>query len=727
MSEDLQRLCTLKIENVDEKFAVSSLDWLAGIGRSDCFALQVVPRKRRDRLTLAGELFGKRAQITWKTESTTRRLHAVVLEVTTAPGGLHLLLASREAVLAEQVDYRVFVEESVVDAAKAVLSASVFDVEDGGCTAAHPKHPQIVQHFETDLDFVTRILSREGVTWLPNPDHAFSVKFVDTKDGFEALQSPDFSLLDDSGQSTEEKVPTLFDVQVAWHETTDMVSLRDHDFMNFTTTLGAEAVEGKKKLEHYDYRGPFTDTTVGNRLAQQRLEALRRDRSVLLANSFYRDLRPGRVIVLKHAPTKGAPTKWLVTLVRTRVFARSQSNKRGYEISISAIPATTEYRPKIRPPHDTQGVETVTVTVPKGLEIEPDATGRITALFRWDRRRPRDQTSSTPWRVVQPATSGGVLLPRKNWEELTGFWFGTADDPLLIGRLYETKAAPPSSLPASKTQTAFGTLTTPNGGSANLVAFDDAAGKESMTFNASYDFNERTENDKVTDITVDETSTVGVNNDIIVGQVHQVTVKGSQSWTIGATHDLSVKSNYHIETGTESITVGGARLFDIAGDQATQTGMLTRMVAGAKTAVAIEQESILVKGASTRTYAGTWIQVAQQGVGVTVGGACGLQVAGMRTVKCKGYTVSGKSLTETDASRSEKAGGDWAWTGKGGIKFDIAGACSMKGSDVVFEADNKIEIKAGGVKVTITSSKVTIKGKYKSAQKSADSATESYD
>lgn len=726
MSEDLQRLCTLKVEDVDETFAVSAFDWVAGIGRPDSFTLQVVPRKRRDRLTLAGELFGKRAQLTWKTESATRLLHVVVLEVTTAPGGLHLQLASREAVLAEQVDYRVFVDESVVGAAKEVLSASVFDVEDA-CTTSHPKLPQLVQHFETDLDFVTRVLSSEGVTWLPSPDHAFALKFVDAKDGFELLESPNFVLLDDSGQSTDEKVPTLFDLQLLWHETTDMVRLRDHDFRNFTTTLSAEAVEGKKKLESYEYRGPFTDTGVGNHLAQLRLEALRRDRSILIANSFYRDLRPGRVIVLKQAPAKGAPTKWLVTSVHTRVFARSESNKRGYQLSISAIPANTEYRPHRRMPQDTQGVETVTVTVPKGQEIEPDDTGRITALFRWDRRRPRDQTSSTPWRVVQPATSGGVLLPRKNWEELTGFWLGTADDPLLLGRLYETKAAPPSSLPASKTQTAFGTLTTPGGGSANLVAFDDAAGKESMTFNASYDFNERTENDKVTDITVDETSNVGLNNDIIVGQVHQVTVKGSQAWTIGATHDLSIKSNYHIETGTESITVGGARLFDIAGDQSTQTGMLTRMVAGAKTALAIEQESILVKGASTRTYAGTWIQVAAQGVGVTVGGACGLQVAGMRMVKCKGYTISGSSLTETNASRSEKAGGNWAWTGKGGIKFDIAGACSMKGADVVFEADNKIEIKAGGVKVTITSSKVTIKGKYKSSQKSADSATESYD
>jgi hypothetical protein len=45
----------------------------------------------------------------------------------------------------------------------------------------------------------------------------------------------------------------------------------------------------------------------------------------------------------------------------------------------------------------------------------------------------------------------------------------------------------------------------------------------------------------------------------------------------------------------------------------------------------------------------------------------------------------------------------------------------------VFEAKDKIDIKAGGVKVTMTPSKVTIKGKYESSQGSEESGDESYD
>jgi len=270
-------------------------------------------------------------------------------------------------------------------------------------------------------------------------------------------------------------------------------------------------------------------------------------------------------------------------------------------------------------------------------------------------------------------------------------------------------------------------LTTPGGGTANLVAFDDAAGNESMCFNASYDFNERTERDKVTAITVDETSTIGVNREVIVGQVQEIVVVGSQSWTIGASHDLSVKANYTIESGTESILVGGARLFDVAGDQTTNTGMLARVVGGAKAVLAIEQESIIVKCASVRTYRGTWAQISPKAVGVTVGGLHGVQVNGLRSVQCKAFKIKGWILKQTDASRSEKAGGKWTWEGTGGVKYDISGACQMKGSDVVFEATKKIELKAGGVKIVITPSKVLIKGKYQSSQSSADSSSESYD
>jgi hypothetical protein len=142
------------------------------------------------------------------------------------------------------------------------------------------------------------------------------------------------------------------------------------------------------------------------------------------------------------------------------------------------------------------------------------------------------------------------------------------------------------------------------------------------------------------------------------------------------------------------------------------------MVGGAKVGVGIEQESVLVKGASARNYGATWTQVAAVGVDVAVGGLNTLKVSGQRAVKCSGFEVKARSLTEASKARTEKAKGDWSWTGKGGVKFEVGSECKIEGADVVFEADDKIIIKAGGVTVQIEASKVMIKGDFKSSQAS---------
>ena len=55
------------------------------------------------------------------------------------------------------------------------------------------------------------------------------------------------------------------------------------------------------------------------------------------------------------------------------------------------------------------------------------------------------------------------------------------------------------------------------------------------------------------------------------------------------------------------------------------------------------------------------------------------------------------------------------------------GGITIKGADVVFTAQTKIQIKAGGVTLKITPGSVTITGKFKSSQSAKDDSDESYD
>src|SRR5262249_52468331 len=130
------------------------------------------------------------------------------------------------------------------------------------------------------------------------------------------------------------------------------------------------------------------------------------------------------------------------------------------------------------------------------------------------------------------ADLGGFFLPRVGWEVLVAFQGGSADVPYLVGRLYNGAAPPPSGPPGKKRGSAFGPRTTPGGGSATRSQPDDTAGNEGMNFNASKDFNERTENHKNTSITANDTWTVGAARKLIVGQVLSIKVDASQSYTV---------------------------------------------------------------------------------------------------------------------------------------------------------------------------------------------------
>jgi hypothetical protein len=175
------------------------------------------------------------------------------------------------------------------------------------------------------------------------------------------------------------------------------------------------------------------------------------------------------------------------------------------------------------------------------------------------------------------------------------------------------------------------------------------------------------------------------------------------------------------------VKVGGARVFDVGGDHATQSSLLVRAVGGAKTVLAIESESVLGKGATARHYGGSWLRTAALGVSTSVGGVSTATVSGSKSVKSKTHSIEAWFLSEEYASRTEKAKGNITASAKGAAKLETSGACSIKGADVVFEAEDKVQIDADGVKITITPDKVTISGKYKGKGESDDSANESYD
>jgi type VI secretion system secreted protein VgrG len=707
---------TLTIEGLEPTLHVVAVDGREAIGAPTRYSVrcEIVDA------TGAPVDIDPRAQLTAKAElcwslpdDALRTVHLMVEGVEAVGRGWLFRLASPLATLEEAVEQRVFVDEHAIAIATAVLAEHGLGVDDR-TVRVPPKRPQCVQAFEGDLAFVLRILAEEGVALRVRDDDDTTVVLADAPRGYDDIEGADaLRVVHDSGMVAGELVrrPVLRRARAV-----EKVTLRDLDFRKPMADL--TQAHGDGALERFQFPGGYNEAGIGGELAGIRLEEARADAWTLSAETTSPRLFAGGVITLVDATRDDANTRWLLLEVRHALRDRNAAGAEAsrYQNHIRAVPADAAYRPPRLAAPSLGGAQTVTTTGPAGGEIHTEEHGRTKAHLRWDRRRPFDDTSSKWMRVLQPALSGGFLQPRVGWEQLVSFYGASGDSPLLIGRLYNGEAPPAEGLPGKKVVSAFGTQTTPGGGSANLLRMDDTAGNEGFALVASKDMNEKTENDKKSTVTADDSLTVGANHTLIVGQVHQVGITGAQTYSVSASRTVNVDANKGIKAASETVTIGGARIFSIGGDQGLTCSSLTRVVGGAKVETAIEHQKRHVTGVSTILIGGSWKARGGMHATTSVAGAHTEVVGGKKSVKTPKYSVKVRgALTETLASRKVDVSGDRGENFGAAALYDISGAMSIKGADVTINASSKITLKAGGATITITPGAVKIDGDYKSS------------
>jgi type VI secretion system secreted protein VgrG len=662
-------------------------------------------------------LLGEPAELDLAYEGSARTIHGIVDEIVETGRGHRFVLAPRLAPLGDSVDHRVFLDQDAVAIAEGVLQGHGLDVEKR-VSRTPPKRPQCVQAFESDLAFVGRLLAEEGVLYyLEHQGGKDVVIFADHAGAHSPIPGGEALPFSEGEAAGLTGAECVFGAALARVAVTGKVALRDQDFEHPLVDQTASA--GAGPLERYEYPGGYTDPGVGATVAGVRLEEAKARQLVLRGSTNARRLVPGATFKLTGAPRDEMNARWLVLEVEHRgTDYDTGPSERRYQADFVAVPADAPHRPPRVAAPTLGGVQTATVTGPGGAEIHTEKHGRIKALLRWDRLRKKDDHSSHWLRPIQPPTSGGFFLPRTGWEVLVGFQGASGDTPYEIGRLYNGQAPPPEGLPAQKVRSAFGTLTTPGGGSANLLRMDDAAGNEGMLLNASKDYNERTENDKGTSVKANDAHDVGADHTHTVGILHGVTVDGAQSYSVGGSRDVTTVGALGISAASESVAVGGLRFFKVGGDYETHAGTLTRAVGALKSEVAIQEVNRHVTGVSTVMVGGGWTEVGGLSSATSVLGASVLKVGGPISVKAKEYSLKASALKESYSSRSVKAGAKRSEEFGAAVKYTIDGALSMKGSAVFFAAKSKITIKASGVTVTITPSSIKIKGDFDSSEAS---------
>jgi len=245
-------------------------------------------------------------------------------------------------------------------------------------------------------------------------------------------------------------------------------------------------------------------------------------------------------------------------------------------------------------------------------QIDVDEHGRVLIEHVWDRRDLRTGTPSRRVRVSQAwagANRGFVTLPRIGDEVLVGYHDGDPDQPIVVGRVHNRVARTPLDLPAPDESVSTWRSRTVGGDGYNQVLMDDEPGAERLELRA-----ERTR----TDLTQgDETSTVGGQYTVDIGQDAVLRVHGSVDFAVDGNVDGKVGGDTRLELqgNLETLVGGSARLnadggWVISGPSIElQAGGASIKLGGGKVVIKADSAIIIESGGDVKITAGAVVDV----------------------------------------------------------------------------------------------------------------------
>jgi type VI secretion system secreted protein VgrG len=543
------------------------------------------------------ELLGQTMTLHIARGSATERLvHGVVRQVDyigVTAGNLRVRIVVVPAfrLLAHRVDCRIFQDQSVPEILEAVIKPGLeafereFEMRDGLAPEERENHYEkrdyCVQYNESDLDFVSRLMEEEGITYFfeHDPEEGDGTKerlvLVDQRGDNPNAGCPEVSIIDPDGAR---EIPIISDRP----DTADTESIQTFDWTQAKKTLKVqergfnwkvpdpaahcegtaeveeEAAASTYELQCYtfederhktvdaagdeDFNGTGVEEFADG--AVRRLELFKRQTQQGSGHSNVVNLSPGYWFRLGEHPHDGANehAEFLLTSVthsgdcpdvERQDTAGAEDMKARYQNKFGCIPRETKFRPaKITPRPRIYGPQTATVTGSGSEEIHTDKHGRIKVRFHWDRISPVDDTASCWVRVAQSWAGPGwgtLFIPRVGMEVVVEFLGGNPDNPLVTGCVYNGLNAPPYTLPDEKTKSTIKTNSSKGGNGFNELRFEDAIGSEEVFLHAEKDYNEVVKNNHTTRVGTNQTHTVGGDRVRIVKGSETVTIEGNQT------------------------------------------------------------------------------------------------------------------------------------------------------------------------------------------------------
>lgn len=403
--------------------------------------------------------------------------HVTAAEMSGANGGLArytLTIEPWTAFLALGRDSRVFQDKSIID-----IIDTVFAAYDGKGQLApawrfevdqslYPVRSLTTQYQESDLAFVRRLLSEEGLFAFfeheGDPTGAtlgtHTLVIADSNDAFTSNSQSMVRFTQPGAVMAEDSIDRW---RTESRLGTNAIELRSWDYRSRDLRMVSASGAGDLELRSSDAPGVYAYTTRehGDRIAERELQALEAGKVVHVGAGTVRSFRPGTTFTLRaHSAYEGEDSQFV--LVRVRHVAHNNldaetastlsrhlgddpiaslnkqvltsslhaSGKRiaerpVYRNSFEAIPGTTPYRDNqhdghghlLHPKPTVQGQQTAIVVGPPGTPIYTDRDHRIKVQFHWQRG------AASHSRLEHPEPDGHTGAPA---DESAGTWVRVA-------------------------------------------------------------------------------------------------------------------------------------------------------------------------------------------------------------------------------------------------------------------------------------------------------------
>lgn len=480
--------------------------------------------------------------------------------------------------LTRRSNSRIFQQMNVWDIVHEILQEhGIADFELRFDSSNYPVRDYVVQYRETDFNFVSRLLEKEGICYYFEHDEGKHT-LVLTDSGSQHEPTELFEALAFRNPDLDGSTPS--DTVSLWVQRravqSGQIALRDYDFAAPKKDLTARAIFQREHalsdFEVFEYPGKYLAYADGERYARVHIEEIQSQHETATGETGVRGLAVGRVFELVEHPRVDFNDQYLVVSATHEVEVNpfeSQAEVDGldFRCKFMVVPSFVQFRPpRLTPKSRVEGPQTALVTGPAGELAYTDQYGRVKVQFHWDREGNLDQNTTCWVRVSQHwagAQYGSMMIPHVGQEVIVDFLEGDPDSPIVTGRVYNADNMPPDTLPDQKMRNYvardhFG----------NEIMFDHNEGNEHIRIYSPHHESllEVGKSVKITTSSDTDNYTVGNSESTTYGNTYGVQYGHSHSEFYGTKVGVTAAASFGFGIGADaSIFVGGKGSFFLGG------------------------------------------------------------------------------------------------------------------------------------------------------------------